>query len=289
MKIMIVGATGKYAGLVLPELKKRGATVRALVRNEEGARIAQERGADETVIGDLEDSASLSAAAAGTEAVFHVNPAFAPNEAELGLAMVKAAEDAGVNKFVFSGIIHPSLSKLPNHGAKLPVEQAIYESSMIFTILQPTLFMQTLEGSWPEVISEGKLSQPYSKQMRVSYVDYRDVAEAAAIALTSDKLDYGTYELCASGMMNRIELSLLMTKTLGRGVEAVESTFDEWADRAQISAGPRRDGLKQMYADFDEKGLPGGNSIVLEAVLGREPRSLVEFIEELAARESAAV
>jgi|HubBroStandDraft_5_1064220.scaffolds.fasta_scaffold42432_2 uncharacterized protein YbjT (DUF2867 family) len=287
MKIMMVGATGKYAGLVLPELKKRGATVRALVRNEEGARAAQELGADETAIGDLEDPASLSAAAAGTEAVFHINPAFAPNEAELGLAMVKAAQDAGVNKFVFSGVIHPSLSKLPNHAAKLPVEQAISESGMIFTILQPTLFMQTLEICWAEVIGEGKLSLPYSKQMRVCYVDYRDVAEAAAIALTSDKLDYGTYELCAPGMINRIELALLMTKILGTAVEAVEPTFDEWADQAQMPAGPQRDGLKQMYADFDEGGLPGGNSIVLEAVLGREPRTLDQFVEELATRESA--
>jgi uncharacterized protein YbjT (DUF2867 family) len=287
MKIMMVGATGKYAGLVLPELKKRGAMVRALVRNEEGARAAQELGADETAIGDLEDPASLSAAAAGTEAVFHINPAFAPNEAELGLAMVKAAQDAGVNKFVFSGVIHPSLSKLPNHAAKLPVEQAISESGMIFTILQPTLFMQTLEICWAEVIGEGKLSLPYSKQMRVCYVDYRDVAEAAAIALTSDKLDYGTYELCAPGMINRIELALLMTKILGTAVEAVEPTFDEWADQAQMPAGPQRDGLKQMYADFDEGGLPGGNSIVLEAVLGREPRTLDQFVEELATRESA--
>jgi uncharacterized protein YbjT (DUF2867 family) len=261
--------------------------VRALVRNEEGARAAQELGADETAIGDLEDPASLSAAAAGTEAVFHINPAFAPNEAELGLAMVKAAQDAGVNKFVFSGVIHPSLSKLPNHAAKLPVEQAISESGMIFTILQPTLFMQTLEICWAEVIGEGKLSLPYSKQMRVCYVDYRDVAEAAAIALTSDKLDYGTYELCAPGMINRIELALLMTKILGTAVEAVEPTFDEWADQAQMAAGPQRDGLKQMYADFDEGGLPGGNSIVLEAVLGREPRTLDQFVEELATRESA--
>ncbi len=35
MKILMVGATGKYASLVLPELKKRGATVRALVRDDE--------------------------------------------------------------------------------------------------------------------------------------------------------------------------------------------------------------------------------------------------------------
>src|ERR1700761_545736 len=256
MKILMVGATGKYAGLVLPELKKRGATVRALVRNEEAARLATELGADETALGDLEDSASLNAAAAGAEGVFHLNPAFAPNEADLGLAMVKAAEASGVTKFVFSGVIHPSLTKLSNHAAKLPVEEAIYESGMIFTVLQPTIFMQTVENGWNEVVNQGKYSLPYSKQMRVSYVDYRDVAEVAAIALTSDKLDYGTFELSAPGMINRIELTLLMTKILGQAVEADDASFDEWAEQAHIPEGALRDGLKRMYSDYDEYGFP---------------------------------
>jgi uncharacterized protein YbjT (DUF2867 family) len=288
MKILMVGATGKYAGLVLPELKKRGAVVRALVRNQDGARLASELGADETAIGDLEDAGTLSAAVAGTDGVFHINPAFAPREADLGLAMVKAAEDAGVTKFVFSGVIHPSLSKLSNHAAKVPVEEAIYESGMIFTILQPTMFMQTIENGWDEVIDEGKFSVPYSKQMRVSYVDYRDVAEVAALALTSDKLDYGTYELSAPGMINRIELTLLMTKILGHAVEPCDPFFEDWADKSHIPAGPVRDGLKRMYIDYNEYGFPGGNSLVLEAILGREPRSLEQFFQELSGRERAA-
>jgi hypothetical protein len=49
-----------------------------------------------------------------------------------------------------------------------------------------------------------------------------------------------------------------------------------------------RDGLKRMYIDYDEFGFPGGNSVVLEAILGREPRSLQEFFLELAQRERAA-
>jgi uncharacterized protein YbjT (DUF2867 family) len=288
MKILTVGATGQYAGLVLAELKKRGATVRALVRSEDGAKLALELGADETALGDLNDPASLSAAAAGADGVFHINPAFAPNEADLGLAMVKAAEDAGVTKFAFSGVIHPSLTKLPNHAAKLPVEEAIYESSLVFTVLQPTLFMQTIGQGWDEVIAENRFSMPYSKQMRVSYVDYRDVAEVAAIALTSNRLDYGTYELCAPGMLNRIELTLLMTKALGRSIEAGDLPFEEWADKARIPAGPLRDGLARMYIDLDQGGLPGGNALVLQAILGREPRGIAEYVAELSGRERAA-
>jgi hypothetical protein len=36
-----------------PSSKRRGATVRALVRNEERAQLARRNGADEAVIGDL--------------------------------------------------------------------------------------------------------------------------------------------------------------------------------------------------------------------------------------------
>ncbi len=91
MRVLMVGATGKYAGLVVPELKKRGATVRALVRDKGNERAAREQGADETVIGDLQDAESLRAAAKDADGVFHINPAFAPNEAEMGVAMVEAA------------------------------------------------------------------------------------------------------------------------------------------------------------------------------------------------------
>ena len=44
MKVLMIGATGKYAGLVLPELKKRDVTVVALVRDEGKAREAKEAG-----------------------------------------------------------------------------------------------------------------------------------------------------------------------------------------------------------------------------------------------------
>jgi uncharacterized protein YbjT (DUF2867 family) len=34
MKVLMIGATGHYASLLLPELTRRGATVRALIRDE---------------------------------------------------------------------------------------------------------------------------------------------------------------------------------------------------------------------------------------------------------------
>ena len=63
--------------------------------------------------------------------------------------MVEATKVTGVRKFVFSGVIHPSISKMANHAAKLPVEEAMYESGLDFIVLQPTMFMRlsTITGA----------------------------------------------------------------------------------------------------------------------------------------------
>ncbi len=84
MNVLMIGATVSYAGLVLPQLESRGATVRDLVRDPDKAAAVRDRGADETATGDLTDPESLRAAAKGMDGVFHINPAFAPHEADLG-------------------------------------------------------------------------------------------------------------------------------------------------------------------------------------------------------------
>jgi len=280
----MVGATGKYAHHVLPELKKRGVKVRALVRSRDSERKAREYGADETAIGDLEEARGLISASVGVEGVFHVGPAFAPRESDMGVTMVEAAKAAGVNKFVFSSVMHPSISKLTNHASKRPVEEAVYDSGMTFTILQPAIFMQTMEGGWSEVIRSGRFALPYSRRVKTSYVDYRDVAEIAAEAFVTDKFDNGTYELCAPGMFNRSEIAALMSESLELRIDAGEMAFDVWADKAQVPEGPVRAGLKRMYAEYNQHGFWGGNAIVLKCLLGREPRTLKQFFHELSVR-----
>ena len=93
---------------------------------------------------------------------------------------------------------------------------------MTFAVLQPTMFTQTLENGWSEVGKQGRFALPYSKHVKACYVDYRDVAEAVGLALTGDKLDYGTFELCAAGMVDRTELAAIMSEALGRIIESGE-------------------------------------------------------------------
>lgn len=283
MRVLMVGATGRHAHLVLRELTERGVEVRALVRNPERAAAARANGATETVLGDLRQPSSLAAAVAGMEGVFHIGPAHSAGEADMGLAMVEAARAAGVRKFVFSGVIHPSISAMTNHAAaKLPVEEALYGSELDFTVLQPARFMQNFERSWNDIVEHDRLAQPYSLSAKMCSVDYRDVAEVAAIAMTDDELSYGTFELCAPGMQDTLETAEILTEVLGRKITAVQTALDQFA--AQLPEGPFRDGMTRMMAHYDRHGLVGGNAVVLRAILGREPRSLKDYFVELASR-----
>jgi uncharacterized protein YbjT (DUF2867 family) len=251
--ILAVGAAGKFAGHVVPALVARGAAVRGLVREAKALAAIRDEGAADAVVGDLRDQRSIAAALDGVESVFYVAPAFLPNEAHVGVDFVAAVVKAGVRRFVFSSVIHPVLSALSNHAAKAPVEEAILDSGLEYTFLHPALFFQNYAPAF-------------------SRVDYRDVAETAAIALTEDRLLYGTFELCAEGWLNRHDVAAVAGEVLGRTVRAERTDPDTLGDQA----GP----MRPMFAHYDHTGLRG-NALTLRAILGSEPRTLRAFFEEL--------
>jgi uncharacterized protein YbjT (DUF2867 family) len=279
MRVLAIGATGQFAGLVVPALVSAGVQVRALVHDPEKKDQVREAGADQAVAGDLRDPASLRAALDGVDGVFLVIPAFAEDTAALGTGVVAAAKAAGVRRLVYSGVYHPSLS-LVNHASTRPVEESVYRSGLEFTILQPAMFMQGLLGGWQSAVKDGVFVMPYAKDCAMTFVDYRDVAEAAAIAFATDELVNGTFEVAAGGMVTRTEIATLMTRYAGR--EVVAQDVDA-SDAVQgMPDGFEKDGLVAMFADYTAYGFHGGNNLALRTILGRQPRSLDDFFAELA-------
>jgi uncharacterized protein YbjT (DUF2867 family) len=206
-------------------------------------------------------------------------PAPDPGAIPVGLNLVGAAQAAGVRKIVYNGVYHPSLG-LANHASTRPIEAALYASGLDFTILQPAMYMQALDGAFEQALRSGTLVMPWSKHSRMTYVDYRDVAEAAALAFTGDELSFGTFELAAPGMVDRVRLAELMTAAAGREVIAEDLP-------AGFTLPPGQpDGLGAMFAEYDRHGFHGGNQLVLRAVLQRAPRTVASYIAELGAARS---
>jgi uncharacterized protein YbjT (DUF2867 family) len=274
-RVLAVGAAGPAAGEVIPALAARYVPVRGFVRHEDQRQAVLARGADQVAVGDLHDRDSIQAALDGVDAVFYLAPAFLPHEADAGQAVIAAAVAAGVRRFVFSSVIHPVLS-LINHAAKAPVEEALYDSGLEYTVLQPALFFQNYAGSWDQTLRSGVLAEPWSARTRFSRVDYRDVAEAAAIALTGDRLLGGTYELASDGQLDRHDVAALISQVTGQTIRA------EQADRGpDVPAS-----MRAMFEHYDSRGLIS-NDVTLRAVLGQSPRTLRSYFEELAAERQA--
>jgi uncharacterized protein YbjT (DUF2867 family) len=272
----MVGATGRYGHMVLEELLRREVWVRALVRSSQRAVVARDRGAHEAVVADLTRSETLGPAVADMDGVFHIGPGLSPQESDMGTALAAAARAARVPKFVFSGVIHPSIAVLSNHAAKLPVEDALYSSGVNFTVLQPARFMQTLGDYW--IADRDELAIPYSVTSRMSWVDYRDVAEVAALAMTCDQLSYGTFELSSPGRFDGVQTAALCSEIAGKRVTAVHTPASDYAQRLPE---PNRGAFLRMMAYYDRVGLPAGNSQVLATLLGREARTVQAFLREL--------
>ena len=272
--ILVVGASGKFAGLVVPELARRGADIRAMIHHSGDEPAVRKAGAQDVVVGDLTDPARVAAALRGVDRVFYIAPVALPDEATTGEAFVGAAVAAGVRRLVFSSVIHPVLSGLPNHALKAPVEDAVLNSKLEYTFLHPTVLFQNFAGAWDGIVRNGVVAEPWSNDTRFSRVDYRDVAEVAAIALTEDRLLYGTFELCAGGWLNRHEVAALIGEVLGRKITPLRIDTRTLPGNAQA--------LRPMFDHYERIGLRG-NALILAAILGREPRTLRAYFEELVA------
>lgn len=272
MKVLATGATGQYAHHVVSALVAQGIDVRGVVHDPAKADEARRAGAAETVQLDLADADGVAEAVRGVDGIFLITPAFHPDATPMALNVVAAATaEGGVEKLVYNGVYHPSLS-LPNHAGTRPVEEALYASDLDFTVLQPAMYVQALEATYQSALETGAVVAPWSKYSKMTYVDYRDVADVAALAFVDALLSRGTFELAAGGMVDRVEIAEMMSRVAGRPLRAEDSD--------DVPTGP--EGLATMFADYDRHGFHGGNSLVLQAILQREPRSVADFIAGLA-------
>ncbi|MGE2730770.1 NmrA family NAD(P)-binding protein [Mycolicibacterium vaccae] len=270
--VLVVGAAGNAAGNVVTSLAAREVRVRGFVRDPDKRRHVLDRGAVEVALGDLSNPAHVRAALDGVDAVFYIAPAFIDHEAEIGTAFVELARAAGVRRLVFSSVIHPGLD-LVNHAAKAPVERALYDSGMQYAVLQPALFFQNYAASWQRIVESGVLAEPWSAETRFSRVDYRDVADAAALALTEDRLIGGTYELASAGQLDRHDVAALISQVVGRPIRA------ERVDPTELD--DVKPAMNAMFSHYDHAGLIT-TDVTLSAVLGRPPRTLEAYFQELA-------
>ncbi|HSR47596.1 MAG TPA: NmrA family NAD(P)-binding protein [Anaerolineales bacterium] len=283
--ILVTGASGKTGQAVVRALARAGAPVRALVRDLSRSDELTTLGAREVLAADMRVEAEMRPVFAGTQAVYHIGPNVHPQELEIGLVALNAARQAGVGHFVLHSVLHPQTEQMPHHWHKLRMEEALLESGLAFTVLQPTAYMQNLLVQWHQITEQGLVRNPYPVETRLSLVDLADVAEVAAVVLTHDGHKGATYELVGTQPLSQTEAAEILGKALGIAVRAEAESIADWDIRAAAAglAEPRRAILIKMFEYYARHGLVG-NPKTLGWLLGREPSSLATFARRAAGR-----
>jgi NAD(P)H dehydrogenase (quinone) len=281
--ILVTGAAGKTGQEVVRRIAEAGEPVRAMVFRPGQVDGIIGLGAHEVLVGDLRDETSLMKSLDGVRAVYHICPNVHPREVEIGKAIISGALGAGVVHFVFHSVLYPDVEAMPHHWLKFRVEQKLKESGLPFTILRPCAYMQNLLPQITRMARNGKLEVPYDVEAKLSVVDLRDVAAAAAKVLSEPGHEGNTYELCGPAQISHRRMAWEWESVLGRPVEAVAIDPAEWERHARSSGlGDYAIGaLLKMFDWYDRNGFVGSPSD-LERLLGRSAGSFAEFTRRAA-------
>jgi NADH dehydrogenase len=190
--ILVAGATGSLGSRIVRGLLARGYRVRVLMRP---GKAAGTLAGTDVIIGDLRERDSLERACRGVHSVVTTASVSKTNDDTIESVdrqgnenLVAAAQDAGVDHFVFTSTLSASeRSPVPLFRIKASVERILRESRMAHTILQPNAFMDVW---FPMLIEGAALSdQPVTlvgeARRRHAFIAEQDVAAFAIAALSA--------------------------------------------------------------------------------------------------------
>ncbi len=226
--LLLTGATGVVGRALLRRLTAAGEPVRCLVRDPRG--LGSDRVRVQIALGDLADPPSFRNAMRGVRTVVHLAAAIRDQPAgsieELnGIAtwrMVRAAERAGVERFVFmSSLGAASHDRTRFLRAKALAERAVLASDVRHTVFAPSLIYAPGDMFLTLVERLGMLLpvMPVSGHGQALYqpIWADDVADAVAAALGGAGNGQVRYELAGPQTLSHEAIVELVLRASGRG------------------------------------------------------------------------
>lgn len=264
-EILITGATGAQGGAVARHLLRRGYRVRALCRDpgRPAARALAAAGA-RVIRGDLDDRASLDAAAVGVHGVFGVQNFWdgfpGPNlglegEVRQGKSLLDAAKAAGVAHFVQATAGGgPGLCGVPSTDGKREIEAHARAIGIPITIIRPVFFMDNFDKpgwGFQGPILEGRLELAVAADRKLQMVAVDDIGHFAAMAFDRPGELVGAEFDLAGDELTMLEIAATFSRVMGRpvrftggpeGIPALRAFHEElalifeWFNRGRFDA-----------------------------------------------------
>ena len=227
---LVVGATGLVGQQIALGLRRRGRSVRALVRggaHHEKARPLIAAGI-EIADADLTKPETLPAACAGVETVLCTATSM-PHGKDDGLrrvdhdgilTLIDAAERSGVQHFVYTSYSGNIREDSPLETAKRDCEKHLLVSNMRGTILRPSYFMEMWLSPALGFDPANRSARVYgSGEAKVSYISFHDVVAFALAVAANPSHPSAILEMGGPEPLSQFEAVAIFERLLGRKCE----------------------------------------------------------------------
>jgi len=280
--ILVTGATGTIGGELTKLLAEQDIPFRALVRNPEKADILKTQHI-ETVVGDLQDPASLDRAFNGAGSIFLLSAAD-ERQVKLQLNAVEAAKRANVGYIVKVSVIGAAADAPITLGRDHAViEQALLDAGITAAFLRPHSFMQNMLGSVELIAKTGEFYGA-TGDAKVPLIDARDVAAAAAVLLTRPCHESESHVLTGPECVSNDEVAQILSEVTGKSSRYVDIPPE------QLKAGMVAAGMPEWLAndlqilnEMWSKGMGTELNEGIRTITGRPGRTFRTFAEDYAA------
>jgi uncharacterized protein YbjT (DUF2867 family) len=173
---------------------------------------------------------------------------------------------------------------VPHFASKLAIESALREFEVPFTILRPNYFSQN-DASLKDPLTKAGIYPVPLGDVGVSAVDVRDIAEAAAIVLTSGGHNGKTYNLNGPEVVSGAKAASIWSKVLGKEIRYTGHNMDAFEEQMRKTA-PSWSAfdIRMMFEGYLERGFVAEDGDVekLTKLLGHAPRRYEDFARETA-------
>lgn len=281
MTILVTGATGNLGRLVIASLLERGTDPQSIVAGARDVPKAEGLGVRVARL-DYTDPSSITAALDGVDSVLLISGSEVGQRVAQHEAVIDAAKQAGVTKFVYTSAPKATTSDLvlaPEHKA---TEELIQASGLPSVILRNNWYTENYAADLARAAETGVLAAGVGDG-RVASASRKDFADAAAVVLLEDGHIGEVYELGGDVAWNYADLAAAIAEISGRDVTYQPLTADE--QRAGLLAAGLDEGTAGFVVALDAgigSGALADTDGTLARLIGRPTTPLVDGLRSIA-------
>jgi uncharacterized protein YbjT (DUF2867 family) len=276
-QILVLGAGGNVGKPLVEALLAKGETVKAASRSGKAA------GGATGVVFDVADPATFDRAFEGVDRAFVLLPTGTTAVRETLVPIIEAAAKRGVKVVLMTAFGVDADDSIPYRQAEIVLQK----SGTPYVILRPTWFADNFHTFWKAGVDHGRIAVP-AGDGRTGFIDARDIAASAAVALTTSAHDGKAFNLTGPEALGYADAAAILTEVLGKPVAYTPVDDDTFVG---ILTGA---GVPQDYARFIASIFypvrQGWTNVVtgdVQTLTGKPPRSLRDYARDNKARRSA--